>query len=110
MINKEVVMINNKKSERFKTNIRRKSKKAAIRCERGFSLIEVLIAMGISLVILAAAIAIMKSMTDSSAATSRLSELNSDNQAAMNLIRRDLQQIGGSGVIAATIPELETLG
>jgi len=76
----------------------KEKKKAIVRCERerGFSLVEVLISLGIALVILAAAIGVFKSMTDSGVAATEVYERNTDIQAALNLIRRDLGRIDRS--------------
>ena len=59
---------------------------------QGFSLIEVLVAMGITLVVMAAAFGIYKSMVDSGSAAGKVYEIVADTQAALNLIRRDLQK------------------
>ena len=75
------------------------TKKTTVRNERGFSLIEALIAMGITLVILAAVFGIFKSMTDTKVAAAHVSEINSDIQSAMNIIRRDLQKVRRYGII-----------
>ena len=72
---------------------------------RGFSLVEVLIAMGITLVILAAALGIFKSMSDSSTAANQVYEITVDTQAVLNMIRRDLQRaidIPGNGIPVLT--------
>jgi len=71
--------------------------------EYGFSLTEVLIAMAITLVILAAALAGWKSMTDTGAAAAKVSEINSDIQASLNLIRLDLYKVGGDGILPEEI-------
>jgi len=73
-------------------------KKTIVRREsaRGFSLVEVLISLGIALVILAAAIGVFKSLADSGVAASEVYERNTEIQAALNLIRRDLGRIDRS--------------
>ena len=73
--------------------------KRFLRRECGFSLIELVIAMAITLVILAAAFGLFKSMADTSSAASQVYDINSDLQASMNLIRRDLRRIDGSDLI-----------
>jgi len=67
------------------------------RRERGFSLIELLIAMGITLIILAAAFMTFKSATDISSASTQVYEANQNLQTAINLIRRDLRKAGNGG-------------
>lgn len=79
-------------------NRKKTFKKTLISRERGFSLVELMIAMAITLVVIGAALKAFKTMTDSGFAASQLYEVTQDVQAGLNLIRRDLQKSG-------TIPE-----
>jgi len=72
---------------------KKKNAATGARRERGFSLVEALVAMAITLVILSAGLMVMKSMMDSKVSATSVSEVNSDNQAALNIIRRDLQKV-----------------
>ena len=78
-------------------------KEILIRRERGFSLIEALIAMAITLIVMAGALGVIKSMTDMSFAASQTSETSQNTQTALNLMRRDLQKtdnvfVGNNGI------------
>gem|GEM_PF-6346044 len=65
-------------------------KKEVARHERGFSLVEVLIALAITLVVLGAAFGVFKAIMDSSSTASQVYEVTNDIQATLNLVRRDL--------------------
>jgi len=83
---------------------------AAARHERGFSLVEALVAMAITLVILSAGLMVIKSMMDSKVSATSVSEVNNDNQAALNIIRRDLQKVDKFLILPSTgvpLPNIE---
>jgi len=83
----------------------KKDEETIIKNKHGFSFLEVLIAMAIALVVLAAAFGVFKSMTDSSAAANQVYEITADAQASLNMIRRDLQRavdIPGIGIPVLT--------
>lgn len=85
-------------------NTEKKNKKTVSR-ERGFSLMEVMIALAITLVVLWAAFAMFKSMSDTGGAAAQLTESNTDVQASLNMIRRDLRKVdGGDAIPSAGIP------
>ena len=66
--------------------------KTMIHRNDGFSLIEALVAVALTLVVLAAGFGIFRSVTHSGSAASHVYEITADTQAALNLIRRDLQK------------------
>ena len=76
-----------------------KNRRTSIKKECGFTLIEVLIAMAVTLVILAAAFGVFKTMSDSGSAAAKVAEIESDIQASINLMRLDLYKVGGDGII-----------
>lgn len=69
-----------------------KEGKTIVHRNDGFSLVEVLIALAITLVLLAAVLGVFRSILNSSSAANQVSEITSDAQAALNLLRRDLQK------------------
>jgi len=69
-----------------------KKEKTIVHRNDGFSLIEALIALAITLVVLAAAFGVFRSVTHSGSAANQVYEVTTDTQAALNLIRRDLQK------------------
>jgi len=71
--------------------------------EKGFTLLEVLLAVAITVIILGAGLGVFKYMTDSGSAAAKVAEINSDIQASVNLIRLDLYRVGGAEVIPETI-------
>lgn len=62
--------------------------------EAGFSLIEMLIAMGVLLVVLAGTAQVMSKAIEGENATSQVLDMNGHLRAAMDLIQRDLLQTG----------------
>ena len=82
----------------------RTEKEVIIRRERGFSLIEVIIAMAITLVIIGAALGVFKSLTDAQTAATQVSEISQDIQTSLNLIRRDLQKVGSIPEFGIPLP------
>ena len=66
----------------------------------GFSLVEAVIALAITIVILGVGLMIIKSMMDSNVSATSVYEVNADNQAALNVIRRDLQKVGRFDIAA----------
>ena len=79
-------------------------KEACVQHERGFSLIEVIVALGITLVVLCAALGIFKSTTESSAVVVQAYAVTNDMQAGMNLVRRDLQKAGSTPEFGILLP------
>ena len=67
-------------------------KETIVRQKHGYSLVELLVAMAITVLTLGAVFGIFKSIMDSSAAASQVYELVANDQAVLNLIRRDLQK------------------
>ena len=70
------------------------ARSTSLRNELGFSLIEALIAMLITLVVLAAAFGAFKSMADVNATSVRSMEVTQNLQSSLTMIRRDLQRTG----------------
>lgn len=71
--------------------------------ERGFTLIETLIAMAITLVVLAAATGIFKSLADANVSVSQGREVELNLQAGLYLMKRDLANAGSSYIPRAGI-------
>ena len=78
---------------------KKKNKGTSVQNEYGFTLIEVLIAMAVTLIILAAAFGVFKTMSDSGSAAAKVAEIENDLQASINLMRLDLYKVGGDGII-----------
>lgn len=62
--------------------------------DAGFTLLELLVAMTIMLVVLAGTTQIMTSAMNSTAAAKHMLDMNSHLRAAMDLMQRDLLQVG----------------
>ena len=75
-------------------NMETKERYASLRTELGFSLVEALIAMLITLVILSAAFGAFKSMADVNTASVYSIEVTQNLQSSLTVIRRDLQRTG----------------
>src|SRR5208283_3598710 len=84
--------------------------------EAGFSLIELLVAMAVTLIIVAATLGLFESALRTNQSSQQLSNMNGNLRSAMNLITRDLLQAGqgiptggvtlpaGAGCIAVNRP------
>ncbi len=77
---------------------RRHSQRALPRASRGFSLIELMVGVGISLVILAALASTYVTTAGIGRANQRVSEILTNGQAAMDALRRDIINSGFSGL------------
>ena len=78
-----------------------RGKKTTIKEERGFSLIEALLAMGITLVVLAGVFGVFRSMVDLNFAATQVAENTRSLQTVLNLIKTDLQKVQNDGAIPA---------
>lgn len=68
--------------------------KSSKKSNRGFTLVEVLVAMGVGLVILAAAMELFTNAVDASFMASQRAEMQLDVRAAQNMIIKDISQAG----------------
>lgn len=84
------------------SKIRVKKAKAISGCA-GFTLLELLVAMGLSMIILAVAFEIFNRLYDVSETVGALSEMNQNLRAGVNLIARDLTA-SGEGIPIGGIP------
>ena len=69
----------------------------------GFTLIELMIAMGVTMVLLYAAVSLFRDASQSNQIVSQASDLSDNLRAGLNLIQLDLQQVG-SGIPTGGIP------
>jgi len=65
-----------------------------MRREQGFSLIELMVAMAVTLIIVAATLGLFQTALRTNESSTELSNMNGNLRSAMNLISRDLLQAG----------------
>ena len=83
-------------------NIREKKEgNAFVRGEQGLGILEALLAVAITLLVMAGALGAFKSITDLSVAATHTSENNHDLMVALNLLKIDLQKVDSDGLFRA---------
>ncbi|MDR0843332.1 MAG: prepilin-type N-terminal cleavage/methylation domain-containing protein [Acidobacteriota bacterium] len=78
--------------------VKRNRDEAVGQNERGFSLIEVLIAMGIMLVVVAAASVVFKGFADVNNSARQMSDVEQSLQSGLYLMKRDLMNAGSNAI------------
>jgi type IV pilus assembly protein PilW len=81
---------------------------AATRALRGFSLIELMVALTIGLLIVAAMLANLNASSASNRTNARVSEYQTNGRFAIDFLRRELQHTGFAGVSWTNLTELGT--
>jgi len=72
--------------------------KPAFHTTRGFSLLELMVSMGIGLIILGAALTVFKQAVNATFITSQKSEMQQDFRAAANLLQKDISMAGAGAL------------